>query len=122
MNCEKPSNASSTGRCQRAATRAPSRVTSPRQSPYASSLKSIGAVDLRGITDAIRSIPSFVWWAAICIALLFASVAAFRAALDQPTVYSSYETRECVRAETADGKPMSCAEATRDRYHNVWVP
>lgn len=122
MNCAKPSNASSTGRCQRATTRAPSRVTSPRRSPYASSLKSIGAVDLRGITDAIRSIPSIVWWGVVFIALLFACTAAFRSALDQPTVYSSYETRECLRAESADGKPMSCAEATRDRYHNVWVP
>lgn len=129
MNSMKPSSASSAGQSRRGQTSAGSRATSQLQSRNASSSRSTASVDSRGIMDSLLSllsllglIPKFAWVWIVLLGIFFTALGALKSALDQPTVFTSYETRECVRAETADGKPMTCAQATADRYRNVWIP
>ena len=69
----------------------------------------------------LRSVPSSVWWLIAFVVIFFSAINGVKSALDRPTVFTSYETRECVRAENAKGEPMACEAATAGKYRNVWV-
>jgi hypothetical protein len=47
-------------------------------------------------------------------------VTGFKAALNIPTVYRSWTSKECVKVVNADGTPGSCRHLP-DKYRNTWV-
>jgi hypothetical protein len=124
MSSKNPSSASSPGRYRRVPTPGGSPNTSPQPPRSDSSLKSIVSAAMRGTMEIFLSglslVPNFVWFWVALLVLFFVVIGAFKSAMDRPTVYESYHTKECVRAEDAKGRPIPCAEAGED-YHHVWV-
>lgn len=75
---------------------------------------------MRGTMAILRAVPSSLWWGAGVALGFYLALCAIRAQLERPTVYRSWDTKECVRAETFDGKPLDCS-TVGDKYYNVWV-
>lgn len=111
-------------RSRASSTRAKSPTSSSKPSQSDLSLRSIVSAVLRGITETIRFVlsntPVFVWVLLVGIVFAVVFIRAFQRAMSGPTVYRSWETKQCDHVVNDDGTAGDCAKIPT-RYHNVWV-
>ena len=68
----------------------------------------------------MKVLSSLVFYALTGSAMIFFTSSA-KSAFDLPTVYRSTVTQECVRATDSHGHKISCKQAKKGQYHEVWI-
>ena len=120
MSYNKPSRTYTATRSRGEPIRRKSHEDLLREARCASSLKSIAFEALLGTLMSLRDHARWLaplGFAALLVWGLFWSIGNF---MDQPDVYKSYMTNECVKVVRADGSAGSC-DSIPARYTLVWV-
>lgn len=120
MSYNKPSKTYTATRSRGEPIRRKSQKDLLREARCASSLKSIAFEALLGTLMIFREHARWLvplGFAALLVWGLFSFIGNL---LDQPNVYKSYMTQECVKVVHADGSAGSC-DSLPTRYNRVWV-
>lgn len=120
MNYAKPSKRSSNVHCRPGRTSQQWPGLSPNACRYGLSSRSTASAVLLGTVRAARAVPPVVWYMVLGLLVGWMAVTAVKSALNMPTVYRSWTSKECVKVINADGKPGSCRHLP-DKYRNIWV-
>lgn len=120
MNSEKPSSRSPGVRYSGRWIRPEQRAGSQPSIQCGSSSRSTSSGASPGSTVPLQGLIGGLILLVLALVLGLGARSVIRSIADQPDVYTSYLTRECVRVENVDGTAGDCNKLP-ERYNNIWV-